>query len=69
VPASSTTPSMRRVRVREYIEASVGEIESVCFSALSLYCEDGVDDDDEEDGVGRFLWRCWLRGMPRCAAR
>jgi hypothetical protein len=34
-----------------------------------------VDDDDEEDEeeevevVGRFLRRCWLCGMPRCADR
>jgi hypothetical protein len=36
---------------------------------LSFYS--GKDDgEDEEDGVvGRFLRRCWLRGMPRCTAR
>ena len=27
------------------------------------------DDEEDEDGVGRLLRRCWLRGMPRCADR
>ncbi len=27
------------------------------------------DEEEEEEAVGRFLRRCWLRGMPRCADR
>jgi hypothetical protein len=77
--SSSTTPSMRRVRAREYMERVCGEME-YCWDFIpipSLYCpddeeeddEDEDEDEDEDDEVGRLLRRCWRYGMPRCTAR
>jgi hypothetical protein len=74
--ASSTTPSMRRVRVREYMEVlgcACGENKGAVLSILSLYCAPGPvedeDEDEDDDGAGRLLRRCWRYGMPRCIAR
>ena len=43
--------------------------EGVVSPILSLYCPVEDEEEEEEDGVGRFLRRCWLYGMPRCADR
>jgi hypothetical protein len=70
--ASSTTPSMRRVRVREYMEVGVGKGGEFVFLIISLYCavddEDDDEEEDEEDAAERLLRRCWRYGMPRCTA-
>jgi hypothetical protein len=72
---ASTTPSMRRVRAREYMELwGCEETQGRKSPIPSLYCcpvEDDAEeeDDEEDDAVGRFLRRCWLCGMPRCTAR
>jgi hypothetical protein len=66
---ASTTPNMRRVRAREYMELGVWGKRSAFFPILTLYFYPVGDDDEDEDAVGRLLRRCWRCGMPRCAAR
>jgi hypothetical protein len=74
--AWSRTPSMRRVRVREYMEvygvcvcACEGKHDFRPILSLYYYYPVAVEDDNDEDGGGRLLRRCWLCGMPRCTAR
>jgi hypothetical protein len=80
--ASSTTPSMRRVRAREYMEVGCGgngaalDFSVLPWSIRAYPVEDeGAEENDDEDegddvdAVRRFLRRCWRCGMPRCADR